>query len=136
MKLLIYYELLSNTQGSTRSAQDNDEKEQRRPYDGNNEIPLILLLMFLSLFEFSDSRLRVIKGLRHALLNLDQGLFLFVGFHVDIFCNLVDARHYIVYFIQLFLSLSNYLGHVIRLHSDLNTIILVIPKTINTFRYS
>lgn len=72
--------------------------------------------MLFGLLQVLHSCFRVIKRLRHALLDLDQGLFLLVGLHVDIFGDLVDAAHYAVDLFQLVLSLRNDLGHVVCLH--------------------
>ena len=76
--------------------------------------------MLLGLSEVLHGRFGVIHSLRHALLDLDQGLLLSVCLHVDIFGDLVDAAHYAMDFLQLVLPLGDDLGHVVCLHLDVD----------------
>jgi hypothetical protein len=76
--------------------------------------------VLLGLPEVLHGRFGVVHRLRHALLDLDQGLLLPVRLHVDIFGDLVDAAHYAVDLLQLVLPLRDDLGHVVGLHPDVD----------------
>ena len=76
--------------------------------------------MLLGLPQVLHGCFGVVECLRHALLDLYQGLLLPVCLHVDIFGDLVDAAHYAVDLLQLVLPLRDDLGHVVCLHLDLD----------------
>ena len=72
--------------------------------------------MCLGFFEVLHGRLRVVQGLSHSALHLDQLLLLSVGLHIDLFGDLVDISHNAMNLVELLLPLLDHLGHVIRLH--------------------
>ena len=90
--------------------------------------------MLLGLLQVLHGCFGVFECLRHALLDLYQGLLLPVCLHVDIFGDLVDAAHYAVDLLQLVLPLRDHLGHVVGLHLDLDAVgIMVKGRGLLTF---
>ena len=90
--------------------------------------------MLLGLLKVLHGCLGVVQRLRHALLDLYQGILLSVCLHVDIFGDLVDAAHYAVDLLQLVLPLRDDLGHVVCLHLDLDAVgIMVKGRGLLTF---
>ena len=88
--------------------------------------------MLLGLPQVLHGCFGVIERLRHALLDLDQGLLLPVGLHVDIFGDLVDAAHYAVDLLQLVLPLRDDLCHVVGLHLDLDAAWIMVKREVLT----
>ena len=119
---------VSDSKHSASSTDNDYEQQDECARHGYPECPVVLLLMLLSLPQVLHSCFGVIECLRHALLDLDQGLLLPVGLHVDIFGDLVDAAHYAVDFLQLVLPLRDDLGHVVGLHLDLDAAGIMVKR--------
>jgi len=67
------------------------------------------------------SLLDIVRSSLHVLVQSFELLALLINFCVDIFCHFVDVLHYVLYFIDLLLSLVNNIIQVIRLAYQLVT---------------
>ena len=75
--------------------------------------------MHLSLVQLAQSCLCVFVSFRHVLIDSLQLLSLSFSLDSDIFCDLIDVRHYVCYRVDVLLSLLDHVVHEVDLACEL-----------------